>query len=518
MKRPVLRNLISLITVICLIVLPLASSVSAQTEQAETCPTIYVPGFMGNDVYTNPGTDEQKLLFPPSTDEIIETIKSCMNPLVKFTFNGDWDSLGSSLAPIIYKLLSPVYNDENGIPAANTGANWQYPDADTLRADGEYTFEYDWRLDPVDIAAQLKGFVDYVKTNTGAQKVNIQCHSMGGVVMLSYITLYGYDDFNAILYDTTAIYGETFNGELFTNKLELSDDSIVSYMRYILFGSKYEEFLNNIVSALYKTGVINGVCDIGNLVLEKTYGDIARVIVPMFAYYPGIWAMIPDEYIPDARAYVFGEILANEGKDYTALEAKLDYYDANIRSGKGEKLLDSADHMRVGVISRYNFSSIPATQTWFTMTDGTVDSASSSFGATFADCRSTLSDEYISSLSTTKYLSPDRVVDASTALFPDRTWFFKDLGHSRGCSTIDELADTFFHSENLLTVDADERFPQFMIFDSVSQKAFPLDEDDVENGRYTSGEVKKNTIFSFVTEFFAGIIDYFRSLFKSVSC
>ncbi|WP_019855558.1 esterase/lipase family protein [Actinopolyspora mortivallis] len=50
-----------------------------------------------------------------------------------------------------------------------------------------YAFEYDWSQSNKQSAAELAGFVDHVRAETGADKVDIVNHSMGGLVSRWYM-------------------------------------------------------------------------------------------------------------------------------------------------------------------------------------------------------------------------------------------------------------------------------------------------------------------------------------------
>ncbi len=87
-----------------------------------------------------------------------------------------------------------------------------------------------------------------------------------------------------------------------------------------------------------------------------------------------------------------------------------------------------------------------------------------SFGATTAKVPETLSDSYIAK-QTEKglagYISPDRQIDASTCMFPDQTWFVKNLRHATQTADVMTLIDAIAHTENA-KADSLAGFPQFL--------------------------------------------------------
>ena len=87
-----------------------------------------------------------------------------------------------------------------------------------------------------------------------------------------------------------------------------------------------------------------------------------------------------------------------------------------------------------------------------------------SFGATTARVPETLSDSYLAAQTEKglgKYISPDKQIDASTCMFPDQTWFIKNLRHSYENTAIESLIDVIAHTDDV-TVDTLEAYPQFL--------------------------------------------------------
>ena len=49
---------------------------------------------------------------------------------------------------------------------------------------------------------------------------------LGGLVMLTYFTLYGTDRVRSVCFNAAAVYGETYTGELMTGDLQISSDAL----------------------------------------------------------------------------------------------------------------------------------------------------------------------------------------------------------------------------------------------------------------------------------------------------
>ena len=82
--------------------------------------------------------------------------------------------------------------------------------------------------------------------------------------------------------------------------------------------------MNGIVSVANGLGLLDFVCDFGNLALEKLSPILLpQIVVPLFAGMPSIWAMVPDEYLDASRDYVFNVIYKDDEIDRSGLIEKL---------------------------------------------------------------------------------------------------------------------------------------------------------------------------------------------------
>ena len=110
---------------------------------------------------------------------------------------------------------------------------------------------------------------------------------------------------------------------------------------------------------------------------------------------------------------------------------------------------------------------------------------------------------------TDKYISSDKQIDASTCLFPDTTWFIKDLDHNNFPGCVNELMVAACRSEKEMTIYDDARFPQYMRFYYWEDAIKPLTEENEETRDYTTN------IFQAIYRFFKAVIDYLKTLFKN---
>ena len=94
-----------------------------------------------------------------------------------------------------------------------------------------------------------------------------------------------------------------------------------------------------------------------------------------------------------------------------------------------------------------------------------------SFGAVASPIDGTLKRSYLKTADM-RYVSPDRQIDASTCLMPDRTWFIKNLEHKDFPECVERLFD-FILNEDATVFDS-EAFPQYMVYDAGTESISPM--------------------------------------------
>ena len=448
-------------------VLP-STALAADISYSKDCPHIYVVGFMTDNLYKNPGTDEQEQIWPPKSDDILAAVKKAIPTLLIASATKEWDMLCDVLIPEVKKLFDPACLNKDGEVDNNTGIDYKIPSAGVILNSRETSFRYDWRLSPLVIADQLNDYIEYVCRVTGKEKVCLEAHSCGGVITMAYISKYGLDRVKGVVFDSTAIFGETYTGELLTGQIEVSADSVLNFLKYIMDGAEYENLINSVMELLSKAGVLGFVTDYANeLVAGIRERAIPEVIMPLFCRWLTIWAMCPEKYLDEAYSYVFGEACDSDPADYEKLIAKVKAYDTTVKANKVELLKATEKSCKMGVFSSYGYSSVPITPSWDSAGDGVIDTCYTSFGATVAPVGQTLSEDYIASKDPA-YISPNKQVDASTCMFPEKTWFVKDLKHSVNHNSLTELAEAILYCDEEVTVDTFEQYPRFLSFDNTS--------------------------------------------------
>lgn len=435
----------------------------------EAVPMISVPGFMATDLYIDKDDPSQGLAWPLQTDSILNAVKESLPALARYALDRNADRLCDVLIPKVNALFEPAELDANGEPKGNSGVIFEYPAE--VRPGESYTFRYDWRLDPVKIAAELHDFVEYILEKSGSDKVSIECHSLGGLITLTYITLYGNEKLKNVVFNSTAVFGESFNGGLLSGKLHLTGDAVVKYMRYAFNDNEWEDLLNGLFELLGSAGLMDLVCDSGNRLVEAiSPRAVPECVAPLFAGWLTIWGMIPDEFIEDALAYIFETVYPDDS--HSGLRAKIDRFNENVRPFKVSTLRALNEAANVFVLARYGWSSIPVTPYYNRQSDGSIDLQYASFGATCAEYGETLPEEYLASADAA-YLSPDRSFDASTCLFPEQTWFIRDLPHGNHPAAVNDFLNALLRADRQETVDTLEGYSRFMVYSGGDLQADP---------------------------------------------
>lgn len=488
---------LALALVMALSVLPLA--LAKEVSYTQNCPYIYIHGFAANVLYDDPTSPDAKAIFPPETDAIMDTVKEALPAFALYALNKDGDKLAESIVPVFLKLFEPVFLDNEGNVPNKSGVKFSYPSKSSIKANSNLEFGYDWRLDPVEIAAQLNDYIEYVCDASGCDKVTIMAHSCGGIITLAYATIYGTDRLQGVVMNSTAIYGQTYAGELMTGDLTLSMEAVRAFMQYAMNETDYNTIVDGVFAIFEKAGLSDFLEKSGNQMIADAGEEImSKVILPMFIHWPTVWAMTPDKYLEDANEFIFNGTLIDPETDYTTLKAKIENYNTTVRAGKTEKLIEMEDTMKFGVLARYGFSTVPITTSWDVMSDGIVDTKSASYGATAANYGETLPAEYLSTVDA-KYVSPDKTVDASTCLFPEKTWFVKGYGHTHS-QLLPELTKAILYSDEEVTVDTYEDYPRFMVY---SDGDFTPQESDNSANPFVKLAKFIKQIFSFIKMLFS---------------
>lgn len=441
----------------------------------EHTPMIYVLG--RQEIFDDPSSPNRRALSGYDAmwmkDMMFKSYEHHQAELNLGIYNGFCDEIVEQFAERYREFVC----DENGeLPNNRSGVDWSWSPQtlrDAHREDNPYaySFSYDGRKDPFEIADELNAYVEAVRRVTGHRRVAILSRCMGTEMALAYFEKYGWKDIDTFFSYSSAALGATIFSELFAGLLNLDLECVGNYLteQHAQAPDAPEDpdirlvrTLLEALQQLHALGLPSAVC---NALTEKVRTNaLPRMLKASFATAPGYWSMVaPADY---ARAKTF--LFWNEGGKYAKLIEKLDAYDARVRRPMRTILNRmKADGVKLCFLAKYGFQLIPLTESRRTHSDDKITMEAQSFGATAATFGDTLSTAHIAAqelLGKGRYLSPDRCIDASTAWFPDTTWFVKNIRHNDFPSKFHEFVMRLIRSDRQLTVEDDPAYPQFLVF------------------------------------------------------
>ena len=453
------KKLISII--ICIVMLFALAVPAFAAENTVKCPTVYVPGLQSSTLYTDTENPSESITTPDSAT-LVELIKEEVLPaFIIYAATKDVDKLALTLTSVANEAFKHWANNPDGTPVGNSGAINTYPNPETLNENSQIYFKYDWRGDPFAIAAELDAYINYIIENTDYDKVAVSSHSLGGIVTLTYLSVYGYDKIAGIVFDSPAIEGVEYVGDLFCGEIEFTSEGVLTFLKGTLGENEYEDLISSSLDILEMAGVSELIIGTFDEALDKIAPTVFReTLLPIFGSWLSIWAMVPPERIDEAMTYIFDDFCKDQ--DLAAIRSKIEKYNTIVRDNRVATLLGYDEVGRVAVISRYGHTCFPITSSWNLVGDAVIETNSTSFGATTAPLGDYFSDEYLEGKDM-KYISPDKTVDASTCLFPEKTWFIKEILHEETKYTKQMHSQLLFGKEEA-TCDSSD-FDRFSIFD-----------------------------------------------------
>ncbi|MCM1544337.1 MAG: fibronectin type III domain-containing protein [Ruminococcus sp.] len=461
------QKIISLFLACLMIFSVMAPVVTAHAAYENDLPIIYIKG-NGRTVYNKNG---KKISPTPSIANKIQDDENSAAISNAYFKSNDKNGY-APLKEEIRKIIDPIYKDLV-LDANGNVSNGSYPQKNPTPKKKtsnfkleDYSFEYDPRIDPSATATQLQSHINAVLKATGKKKVQLVSRCMGTAVAAAYLTKYGSGKV-----DTCVLYAGAMKGLLPISATFAGDFNIdYTALRKYSQTNMEDEFADIIPALTFILGILDPI-GIAKGLLNSKIQKVATAIMPelIMATYgtmPAYWALVGEEYFLDAKEFVFGSQTAK----YAGLIKKIDNYHYNVQR-KLETTLTNLQKkgMKVAIISKYNVSLPPLFTYGKQQADGLVELNKMSLGATCTEIDKILSTNYISYVYNTgkgKYLSKDLMIDASTCLFPDYTWFIKGCNHNNWASSIHSLIYAILHSKKQYTVTTGSKYPQFLQYKS----------------------------------------------------
>ena len=459
-------------------------------------PIVYVPGF-GAGIYLNPEDDGATPIYPPSTTDILKAVPDLLVAIIAIA-TGNKPLFGNMAISAMNKLVGKLACDENGDPIYESSIEpLEYPEFDIHKfitddpSQRSFHFRYDWRISPIDNAEILNDYIEYVKELTGHDEISIICHSQGNTIVATYLEIYGNDGIEKIAFLSPAFQGISILGSLFRKEADLSDKSgeLLGFIKSAMGKSTGTDIVSALIGFLNVTGFTDRLLSFLQSYLTSEFDRVyTESLIPAFGNLAGIWTFVPDEYFGEAVDEMF------VGKEDAPILEKIIYYHDNVQVKLDEILQNAMDNgTDIVICAGYGISSIPVSLTPTVHSDFLIDTKYMSIGATCAPLGETLGDGYSQAVDCGhNHVSADMIIDASTAAFSEKTWFFKNMNHNDFPSEYDKFVNRFLlDKEENVNVFTYEEYPQFMEVDE-NRNLVPVAEPEEE----------KNGFFGFFASLF----------------
>ena len=327
--------------------------------------------------------------------------------------------------------------------------------------DNLYVFNYVSTGNMIQTAQELYDYIQFVKADTGAKKVNLVPVSQGGSIANGLMQLYvdkGSNiavDVNRIVFAVPALDGANLLGDAYT--YGLNDESAALYTT--MFTSLLGE--DNVLSYVISLAVrLMPKTDVSNLLVS-----IADTLINKYLRYSTLmWGLIPSGQYPICREkYLAGDDMAEIRRQadwYYNAQLKSDY---NILTAKkqGVEIFDIVDTN----VELYEL----AVSHGYTQADGIIQVDSTSMGAYSVNIGTRLPSGYKTPWDKNncifhEHIDPEGIIDAHTGLLPDHTFYFSGQNHATTASN-DVIMSLIIHlltDERFTNVFSyPDRFPQF---------------------------------------------------------
>ena len=235
------------------------------------------------------------------------------------------------------------------------------------------------------------------------------------------------------------------------------------------------DFATATIDLLSKSGMFGAMTDAFK---KKIYAKVVEGVTSAIAMstiftMPCYWGCVAEEDYDNAILYVFGEEGSEKREQYAGLIDKIDNYHENVML-QADNLMQSVvdSGVNLGILCKYGFQMVPICEESYLVSDQYVSVNKASFGATTAKIGQPFSDDYVKqavSAGKGAYLASDRLVDASTCLFPETTWFVKYQDHDDWSNITFEIYKEFIRTGGKLTVGDKRGFARFYVLNRNEQ-------------------------------------------------
>lgn len=457
-----IKKIIALIMTLVMLVFSCSIASYAATEE-KVIPSIIIPGIFQCEVFyyengeiacDKDGNPLSVPFFMDSTDKIVkEAVPKVLFPLLRLLItqrdrNGKTaKAVADTLCSILVKKQlsdgnGKFINDVRATKYNDSFADLSKHDQDyilanlpleryieTGGAENLYVFSYASLGNMIDTANELYDFIQFVKQDSGSDKVNIVPISQGGSIADALLQVYAdkgislSEDINRVVYVVPALDGSILVGEIY--EYGLIDDDIELYKNMIpsLMGEyDWTAYLVNVLLRILPNDVLNNVLD---QVADTLVGDY-------LSYSTLIWGLVPSKNYPAARVKYLMDT------KHVDIVKQTDWF-YNAQKNRFENIKNAiADGVDIFNIVNYNYTLYELVDSWDDVNaDGVIHFESESMGCYSAGVDQKLPDGYTSPVNNCTdpehhdHSDPNGIVDAYCGLLPETTFFFYGQDHEK---------------------------------------------------------------------------------------
>ena len=436
-----------------------ASAITIDGEEIDHLPQVYVMGFESLKIYDKNDPDKTSV-FPVNYDILLENLSNFTDYAAEALKNGNYNLLHHYIYSAFYDTLSYYAFQGDGVTPLNENIVCEERVFEH-DGDGLYYFPYDSRLSPVDIAKQLNEFIKMVQEHSGSERFELVGASYGGNIVIAYLNEYPemHQYIDSCLLSVPSYGGFSILSELFSGDFYIDHDTLTQYA----YVGMNNEDLGLLLSVLNKSGFLELLLELCLVPGAKALlMDTAREFFhDVLATIPSYWSFIQEEYFYDAMKNIYGENYADPDHEYAGLISKVTYYQEEIMQRLDEIYLKTAENgVKMNIICKYGRPPMPFTREGSFQSDGSVDVKDVTLGAVASKYGETLPEDYEQALYPEyNFISPDKVIDASTGIDPIHTWYVRGLEHGTKTEGFIELINYIVYEDP--TVFTSDEFPQF---------------------------------------------------------
>ena len=526
MQRKVSAALSLLLSFIMLFlpVIPVCTAFAESACACENTPIIYIRGMV--DIVKHDPIKGDYTVFDDA-DYVSQILETCIPSFAKGVLTNDWDEYCEKVLDILLPAFDGFAPNLDGSIPAESADPWAWKASDISaehNAATTYVYRIDSRRSPLDLADDLNTFIETVKAKTGHDKVILYARSMGPTLLYAYLAKYQrpveYAGVERVLLTMSTAPSSSYAEAAFGGTAHIDAESADRYLTQNMsvlqeaLGQETMEKLNGAVEMLQTHYGISITSELLNRLYQQLKDKlIAKFIKAYYGLHLGFLACI-DQNLDQALDYIFAE----EGDDvkYRYFIEKAKAYHENVQKNVIPMLQEiKAQGKDVYVLADYGYQQVPIGADTNLIGDKTVGVKQQSFGATCATVDGTLEASYIAKRTEAgfgKYLSPDKKIDSSTALFPDSTWFVNNNNHNWPDQLIN--FEMKLLRESNATIDSFDDYPQFLNYDPDAASLVPAQETNANDVNWN--QQSKKSFLQSIRDFFEKIINFFKSLFQSI--